>query len=239
MPALRSHHRTGSARLIWRLSKPVEYNVNMPQSRDISPETGHKEGGSAPRVSVIVLNWNGKQLTLDCLRSLVSIPTPNLELVVVGSKSSLKQIRQRKIAEDELMLIVPQNHRWCKRETIRFETLKKEPFIKRESASGTWRAICQSLLKAGYSGEALSIAAEIGNTGGVISGIKNGLGVSVVSTMAVAEELKSGRLKALQISGVELRRSFYLTWNAKIALSPISQALKEFIEAKFPAKQAR
>jgi GT2 family glycosyltransferase len=42
----------------------------------------------APRVAVIVLNWNGKALTLDCVRSLLEIHTPNVEIVVVDNASS-------------------------------------------------------------------------------------------------------------------------------------------------------
>jgi len=32
----------------------------------------------APRVAVIVLNWNGKALTLDSVQSLLEVRTPNV-----------------------------------------------------------------------------------------------------------------------------------------------------------------
>jgi GT2 family glycosyltransferase len=41
-----------------------------------------------PRVAVIVLNWNGKALTLDCVRSLLEVRTPNVETVVVDNAST-------------------------------------------------------------------------------------------------------------------------------------------------------
>jgi len=46
------------------------------------------ESRMAPKIAVIVLNWNGKALTLDCVRSLLEIQTPNVETVVVDNASS-------------------------------------------------------------------------------------------------------------------------------------------------------
>ena len=41
-----------------------------------------------PSVVVIVLTWNGRDLTLDCLRSLEAVTTPNVRTMVVDNASS-------------------------------------------------------------------------------------------------------------------------------------------------------
>jgi len=46
------------------------------------------EPGSAPKVAVIVLNWNGLDLTLDCLESLLATTWPNLDVYLVDNASS-------------------------------------------------------------------------------------------------------------------------------------------------------
>jgi GT2 family glycosyltransferase len=46
------------------------------------------EPGSAPKVAVIVLNWNGRDLTLDCLDSLLQSTYKNLEVWLVDNASS-------------------------------------------------------------------------------------------------------------------------------------------------------
>jgi GT2 family glycosyltransferase len=46
------------------------------------------EPGSTPKVAVIVLNWNGRDLTLDCLDSLLKSTYPNLEAWLVDNASS-------------------------------------------------------------------------------------------------------------------------------------------------------
>jgi len=52
---------------------------------------------SKPRVSVIILNWNGWKDTLECLESLRQITYPNYDLVIVDNGSrdrSLEEIRR-------------------------------------------------------------------------------------------------------------------------------------------------
>lgn len=46
------------------------------------------DSSDAPRVAVIVLNWNGKALTLDCVKSLLELRAPNVETVVVDNAST-------------------------------------------------------------------------------------------------------------------------------------------------------
>jgi len=43
--------------------------------------------GTAPRVAVILLNWNQKEMTLQCLRSLAGVDYPNVFTVLVDNAS--------------------------------------------------------------------------------------------------------------------------------------------------------
>jgi len=40
-----------------------------------------------PKVAVVILNWNGKGVTLDCLESLSAVDYPNLQVIVVDNGS--------------------------------------------------------------------------------------------------------------------------------------------------------
>jgi GT2 family glycosyltransferase len=46
------------------------------------------ERAAPPRVAVVVLNWNGRQVLYDCLQSLMASHYPALEIVVVDNGSS-------------------------------------------------------------------------------------------------------------------------------------------------------
>ena len=53
------------------------YNAGMPRAADATPS-----------IAIIVLTWNGRELTLDCLRSLEAVATPNLRTIVVDNASA-------------------------------------------------------------------------------------------------------------------------------------------------------
>ena len=153
----------------------------------------------------------------------------NLEMGVVGAESGQKKIFQEKLIEDELRLIVPQNHPWARRKAIPLNLLLSEPFIVRENGSGTLASIQLNLASAGFTIEDLKIVAELGSTEAVRQGIKNKVGISILSTLAVSEDLKSGSLKAIAIKGLRLKRSFYLTRHKYRSLSPLCRLFIELL----------
>ena len=158
-----------------------------------------------------------------------------LELAIVGAKSDLKQIKQEKILEDEMGLIIPASHKWADRSHVTVDMLHAEPFIIREQGSGTLKSIENSFAKAGKSLSSLNIIAQLGSTAAVIQGIKNNVGISIFSTRAVSEELASGAFKALGIKGVDLKRNFYLTTHKERSPSPLCRAFIDFLEERFSA----
>jgi len=152
-----------------------------------------------------------------------------LELGIVGAKTGDKRIFQEKLIEDKMRLIIPGDHKWSKKRRIHLKMLVEEPFIIRERGSGTLKSIELSLLKKGVSTNDLKVIAQMGSTEAVIQGIKSKVGVSILSTIAVEEALQRGSLKALDIEGLSLKRSFYLTTHKQRTASPLCKAFMEFL----------
>ena len=155
------------------------------------------------------------------------------EFGIVGAKTSNKNIYQEKLIEDEMRLIVTSDHKWAKEKHISPDLMFKEPFIVREHGSGTLKSIKLSLKEKGYSSENLNIIAELGSTEAVIQGIKNKVGISILSTIAVAEELKAGTLKALTIKKLNLKRGFFLITHKQRSSSPLCNAFINFLKKEF------
>ena len=153
-----------------------------------------------------------------------------LELGIVGAKTSDKKILQEKLIEDEMRLIVSADHKWSRKKSVNLTMMFQEPFIIRERGSGTLKSIQLCLLDKGYSSDDLNIIAEMGSTESVIQGIKSKVGISILSTIAVAEELQAGTLKALTIKELNLKRSFYITRHRLRSVSPLSKAFMEFLK---------
>ena len=176
-----------------------------------------------PEVTISMVVGDTDQIIKDILAG-------GLELAVVGAKTADKRILQKKLIEDEMKLIIPSDHKWTGKKRININTMLQEPFIIREHGSGTLKSIQLSLMEKGYSSDNLNIIAEMGSTAAVIQGIKSKVGVSILSTIAVAEELQGGTLKALVINELNLKRNFYLTTYKQRSTSPLSKAFIEFLK---------
>ena len=163
---------------------------------------------------------------------ITDILTGKIELGVVGARISDNHLQQNVLLEDEMRLIVPRHHKWSKRRSINLTMLIRERFIVRESGSGTLKSIQQNIQDSGYSLKNFNIVSELGSTESVIQGVRNNIGLSIVSPIAVADELNSGGLKALRIEGLNLKRHFYLTRHKDRSLSPPGQAFMVYLSKR-------
>ncbi len=149
-----------------------------------------------------------------------------LEIGVIGSKSSHKNILCQKLWKDELVLAVPVQHPWARRKTVSLKELKETPFILREDGSGTLEILEAYLRDSGEDGtKALTAFARFGSSTAVKEGIKAGIGVSILSARAIETELKAGLLKALKVKGLLMTRNFFLIRNKLRIASPACQAM--------------
>jgi len=153
-----------------------------------------------------------------------------LEIGVIGSKSSHPNILCQQLWKDELVLAVPVQHPWSRRKTVSLEELKETPFILREDGSGTLKILETYLRDSGEDGtNALKTSARFGSSTAVKEGIKAGIGVSILSARAIDTELKAGLLKALKVKGLLMSRNFFLIRNKLRIASPSCQAMLDFL----------
>jgi DNA-binding transcriptional LysR family regulator len=176
-----------------------------------------------PDVTVSLVNGDTEEINKHILEGY-------LELGVVGAVAGDKRILQEKLLEDELRLVLPAGHKWENRKTISPGMLLKEPFISREAGSGTLISIQESLNKIGYNLSDLNIVSEMGSTEAVIQGIKSKVGISILSPVAITEELRTGTLKALAVDNLNLKRIFFLSFHKHRSGSPLGQVFMQFLK---------
>ena len=152
------------------------------------------------------------------------------ELGVIGRKSSNKNLASHELWEDELVLALPSTHRWARKKEIPIQEVLQEPFISRELGSGTLKSMEPYLQRAGLKGiDSLKVVARLGTSTAVKEGIKAGLGISILSVVALDTELKAGVLRALRLKGIPMFRYFYLIRDKRRTASPISSSLTDFL----------
>jgi DNA-binding transcriptional LysR family regulator len=168
----------------------------------------------------------------DTAQIVKKIENGEAEIGIVGASTKNAKIVQEKLIDDEMKLIVPYSHKWADREEISSDMLFVDPFLLREEGSGTYRSILKSMEDAKLDISNLNIAARLGSTAAIIQGILSKAGISILSEIAVADDITTGRLKALTVQGLNLHRCFYIVTHKKRTLSPIAKEFLKFLKQR-------
>lgn len=111
------------------------------------------------------------------------------------------------IAQDRLIVVTAPGHPWARRgRPLAAEELAATPLILRERGSGT-----RQVLDAALGGLARPLI-ELSSTTAVKASAVSGAGPSVLSELAVGEELAMRRLVSIPMADVSLRRDLRAVW---------------------------
>lgn len=124
-------------------------------------------------------------------------------------------LRSRVVAHDELVLVVPPDHRWARRGSgVDAEELCDTPLVSREAGSGTREYLSAALRRAlGPDRRQAPAALELSTSAAVRAAVLAGAGPAVISALAVADDLRAARLRHVPIAGVDLRRELRAVWS--------------------------
>ncbi len=170
----------------------------------------------------------------DTMATLERVIQGDLELGIVGAQVSHAHMAYHPFVEDELVLAVSADHPWAALDCVPMDALTTAPFIQRERGSGSRLVVEHALAEAGLSPARLHVMAEMGTTEAIKQGIKAGLGVSIMSSLALSDERKAGSIRTVNIDGLSIRRHFSVIRHTGRALSPLAQTFETFLHALAP-----
>ncbi len=129
---------------------------------------------------------------------------------------------------DRMVVIAAPDHALVTQPSVRFDRLLAEPFVIRESGSGT-RAVLETWLE--DHGVQIQIAMELGSNEAVKNAVSAGLGIAVISEATIPISLKAGMLALLEVPDFVLTRSL-----TQVAVEgrPSSPALTAFQASVVP-----
>lgn len=153
-----------------------------------------------------------------------------LELGLVGTLWKDQRVDCEKLFADELVLAVYPDHPWAKRSSIYPGELLDVPFILREPGSGTRMEMTKSLKDAGVECSHFQVVAEMGSNEAVRQGVRSRIGVAIMSSLSVAEDIERGTLVTVPINGLSMPRSFYLVQRKNRQLSPLALAFYDHLK---------
>jgi len=146
---------------------------------------------------------------------------------VVGARTHPQQLEYQPLFADELILVAAPQVISGQLPTL--EALYTVPFLIREQGSGTRNIMEHFLGRAAIDTSRLNIVATLGSTGAVREALKAGLGASILSSLAVHEELADGKLQEYQIPDLEMKRNFYGIKHKKRTLPLQYQAFSHYV----------
>ncbi len=144
------------------------------------------------------------------------------------------QLESFKIAEDEIVPIVPAGHPLSSKKEISFSDIEGEFLISREATSGTQKSLESLLTAAGFSMRKLTPRLILADTHSVVSAVESGAGIAFVSNLAIKRSLELELISQLKLDKLEMRRKFYCIHRQQDALSRLLGEFLDFVRMKSP-----
>jgi len=156
-----------------------------------------------------------------------------VEIGFVESRHPLGELVELAVGRDEIVCVVAASHPWARRTSVPARALLSDGYVARERGSGT-RAVASAALQ--EVGIELRPTFEVASTQGLKRAVLDG-GFTLISRLAVEAEERSGTLRALRVSGVDLSRSLRAVRLRRAAISPAAQRFWRYL-AQHSARSA-
>lgn len=119
-------------------------------------------------------------------------------------------LRHRLVGTDELVVVVGPGHPWAQRSRRRVmaATLAATPLVVREKGSGTRTVLERALADLPMAAPVL----ELSSTAAVRAAVAAGAGPAAVGAHAVRDDLATGRLVPITVTGLDLTRRLHAVW---------------------------
>jgi LysR family transcriptional regulator, transcriptional activator of the cysJI operon len=169
---------------------------------------------SAPTANVEVTEDNTANIEALILQD-------KIDLGLVEGEIASPDVICRPFLEDELALVCSPGHRFAACPEVEPPELERESFIIREKGSGTRKTFEDKMVEQNLTWKAVWTC---NNSDTIKNAVAAGLGISVISRRAVANEVKSGLLLERRVSGLSFMRQFKLVFHKnKYLTEPMKQ----------------
>lgn len=199
-------------------------------------ENGILVVGASVTVGTYILSKVIKAFLNRCLKVEVTTVVDNtrvIEEMILADKIDIglvegfihsQEIIEEPFYDDELVLICHPKHPWAVRGYIEAEELDGSSFIIREQGSGTRELFETEMSVAGLKWKTVGV---YNNAETIKNAVAAGLGVSVISRLAVEREAQMGEIKIVEIKGLRFMRKFNLVYHKNKFFSKTLENFRE------------
>ncbi len=143
-----------------------------------------------------------------------------------------RDIECRPLFEDRIFLIVPAHHPWAAYGKATPDDLLDQRIVMREEVSGTCETVMQEIKKYGLTADMLNVVMELGSSDAIEMAVECGVGIAFVSEMIAARGIAFGRVKKVEIEGLDLKRTVYIARNVHYPFTRAQSLFWEFAQSQ-------
>lgn len=185
-----------------------------------------------PLLARFNMKYPGEQLKItemDSSQVVEQIAERRADIGFTGTVLEKKHCKYLPFYRDEMVIITPntEKYRSIKNTSKDISWIRKEHMILREEGSGTRKEAEKQFRSLGIMPEELNVVASIGNQETIKKSVILGLGISVISSLAVREETESGKILAFPIPSERAGRDINVVYNRNCQLS---RSAKRFLK---------
>ena len=153
-----------------------------------------------------------------------------IDIGIVEGNISDNKILAEAIAEDEVVIIAPEDHVLAKKKTVTVQDLTAETFILPESGSGTRELVDNFFHNMGMDEKMIKVRMNLDSPELIVQMVQAGLGVAFASKWSVFTAVKEGMVIPLKLSNKKMKRHFCLISMERDPESISAKTFKEFIK---------
>lgn len=139
---------------------------------------------------------------------------------LIAGRPDDPQLISRPLIRDQMLVVLPPDHRLAKKTVVAIRDLRDVPMILREPGSTTRHLIERAF---GAHGLRVDPAMELESNEAIKSAVADGLGAAIMAHAAVAQDLAAGRLIGRRLRE-PLTLDFALVYHGDRVLSPVLSA---------------
>ena len=180
------------------------------------------------RVKYILRRGDSEHI-LECIQK------GEVRIGLTGYRNGDRSLIFQEIARDHLVLITENSEAYRAMQAAgnTGKDLLDRPMIAREESSGTQHAADAFLQKLGVTEP--NIVARMDNPESIKISVAEGIGVSLISDLAVSAEVKAGKLLAFPFSPQAEERKLYVVWPRDALLTSTELRFVQYVKAQTSA----
>jgi len=157
----------------------------------------------------------------------------NIPIGVSSKEFEHHSLESVPLFEDRVILIVPSDHPWAKFGSATPDDLLDQRIIMREERSGTCETVLYALKSFGITPDMLNVAMELGNPEAIEMAVERSVGIAFVSEMVAARGLALGRVKKVDVEGLDLHRTIYMARRIEFPFTRAQSLFWEFAKSQY------